>query len=297
MSTTLIINPAAGRGRAGEVREAVVAAASALWGDVHHVDTNRPGHAVELARQAAELGGERILVVGGDGTLHEVANGVLTARSARLPALGVIAVGTGNDFAKLSGTQALGPVEAVGRLAHARVAHFDVGRAWDEYFINSLGIGFDAEVARCINQPSRLRGPMAYVAGVVAAWRAFQPVQLAVHSDGFAWSGRLLLIEVAIGCCVGGAFRLTPNAKADDGLFDVCVIEPVDFFGLLRKIPHVFRGTHAGLKEVRIFQTAELSVTSAEQPLLAQFDGEIRSRGHRADIVLERGRLPVLVLA
>ncbi len=115
-----------------------------------------------LARDAAAAGVKRIICGGGDGTVHEVANGLLQAPPAEdgatRPALGTIPIGTGNDFAKLLGVFKLPPETAALRMAAATERVFDVGRVIGEYFANSLGIGFDAEVVRQSNKITRLRG-------------------------------------------------------------------------------------------------------------------------------------------
>src|SRR5262245_885647 len=152
MTTLLLVNPTAGHGRAGKVAPDALRAAKAAWGDVTRADTSGPGDAVALAQDAVEQGVERILVLGGDGTLHEAANGLLKGRIAPRPPIGILPAGTGNDYAKITGTYRCSPERAVERLRTGTVRQFDVGQAWGEYFINSVGIGFDAEVAREINR-------------------------------------------------------------------------------------------------------------------------------------------------
>ncbi len=108
--------------------------------------TDSPGHGAVLAAQAVQRGAQHIVAVGGDGTVHDVANGML--RHATTAVLGVVPVGTGNDFAKLVGVYRHDPVRAVARLVGARAQRFDVGQVGDEYFVNSMGVGFGPEVLR-----------------------------------------------------------------------------------------------------------------------------------------------------
>ncbi len=122
-------------------------AAGAQWGDVALALTEGPGHATALARDAAD-GILRVIAVGGDGTVHEVANGLLTRGGPAIPALGVVPAGTGNDFAKMTYTARVAPGAAIASLAAGTTRRFEVGLAWGEYLVNSLGVGLDAVVAR-----------------------------------------------------------------------------------------------------------------------------------------------------
>src|ERR1041385_5959874 len=141
MSTAILFNPAAGRGRARG--DAVVDEARHQFGDVTLLATERPGDGVRLGTLAAQQGFERVIAVGGDGTVHEAANGILAAKVARPPALTVVAQGTGNDFAKLVGTHRRSPREAVRRIAAGTVAQFEAGEAWGGVFVNFPGIRLD----------------------------------------------------------------------------------------------------------------------------------------------------------
>jgi diacylglycerol kinase (ATP) len=298
MFTLLLVNPTAGHGRAGRLADAAREACRRQWPDLRVSLTTAPGDGVELARRAGAEGCERVLALGGDGTVHEAANGILALPPESRPALGVIPSGTGNDYAKLSGTYKAGVDEAVRRLSSAPVRRLDAGRAWNEYFINSIGIGFDAEVARRVGSYHRLQGIPAYLAAAFATFRAFEPPLLDVEGDGVAFREPTLLLEVGIGSIVGGGFRLTPDAKPDDGLFDVCAIRRLGLLGFLGKLPLAMLGRHGGLKEVRMFRTTRLVVRGAgDQPLAAQLDGEFRSVAGPVTIEMVPAALPVLFAA
>jgi len=295
MTTLLLVNPAAGRGRAGRLAAPAETACAAAWGAVQRIDTTAPGTAVEQVRQAVERGVERVVVLGGDGSLHEAANGVLRATVASRPPITVLPAGTGNDFAKLAGTVGLSPAEAVSRLVRGRVRLLDVGQAWDEYFLNSVGIGFDAEVAAEVAKGGSLTGIPAYLVAVKRVLRGFVAPELTCQSAEASFTDRLLLIEIGIGPVVGGGFRLTPFAKPDDGVFDVCAIQQQSTLGILTKLPLAMFGWHTRLKAVRSFRTAELVVRRADGPLRAQMDGELRSLRSDMTITLLPLALPVLV--
>jgi YegS/Rv2252/BmrU family lipid kinase len=295
MTTTLVVNPTAGRGRAGRLAPEATAALEATFGAVERIDTTAPGTATEQVRQAVEGGAERVVVLGGDGTLHEAANGLLRAAVRERPPIAILPAGTGNDYAKMAGTIGLSMRDAVRRLSSARIRHFDVGTAWGEYFINSVGIGFDAEVARVVNSWRWVTGLPAYLAAVFQVLAHFRTLELDVTSDGEAFSGHLLLLEVAIGPCVGGGFRLTPDAEPDDGWLDICAIQHISMPGILVRLPLVMLGKHTRLKAVRMLRARQVAVTSRSGTLHAQFDGELREVAGTMDIRLEPRVLPVLI--
>lgn len=296
MTTLLIVNPTAGSGRAGRVAGEAHEAARGAWGPVDRIDTMAPGDATGIAARAADHGAERILVLGGDGTLHEAVNGVLQLPAGRRPPIGIIPAGTGNDYAKMCGTVGHTPARAIARLRDATVRHFDVGEAWGEFFINSVGIGFDAEVAREVNRGKLGSGLPAYLRAVGKVLRRFEAMELEVEGDGQRFRDRLLLLEIGIGPCVGGGFRLTPGARPDDGVFDVCAIQHSSALGVFVKLPLAIMGQHVRLRrQVRSFQCTRLSVVSQNGPLHAQFDGEIREVSGRMELTSVPGALPVLV--
>ncbi|HXG44371.1 MAG TPA: diacylglycerol kinase family protein [Gemmatimonadales bacterium] len=295
MTTLLLVNPAAGHGRARRVAAEVKAAVQEAWGRVDALESAAPGHAVDLARQAAEVGVARILVVGGDGTVHEAVNGVLQARGDARPPVAVIPAGTGNDFAKLIRTLGHRPVDAVRRLARGLVRRLDVGHAWGEYFVNSIGIGFDAEVARLVNQSTRGRGLAVYLWAVARVIRRYRAFEAQVTADDRTFTDRLLLLEIGNGPVVGGGFRLTPFAVPDDGILDVCAIRHLSAAGILAKLPLAMLGRHTGLRQVRSFRATRVEVRSGEGILQAQLDGELRARSDRVEVRIAPAALPVIV--
>jgi YegS/Rv2252/BmrU family lipid kinase len=296
MPTLLLVNPTAGHGRAGLKAAEAEAACRRHWRDLRVVTTRAPGEGGALVREAIDAGCDRVLALGGDGTVHEAANGILSAPPQRRPPLGVIPVGTGNDYAKLSGTYGQGVSQAVASLARAQPTRLDVGVAWGEFFINSIGIGFDAEVARRVSEYRRLRGTPAYLAAALKTFHAFVPPVLAVDAGTVAFEDSILLLEVGIGAIVGGGFRLTPDARPDDGLFDVCSIRRQGALGFLFKLPLAMLGRHAGLQGVRMFRTDKLTVRSIDgAPLVTQLDGELRTHPGPLAITLQPAGLPVLL--
>lgn len=296
MSTALLYNPAAGRGLAPRLRDRALRAARVHWPRIELLETERAGDGVRLAQDAAQAGIERLLVLGGDGTVHEAANGVLTSRAPELPAIGVIPCGTGNDFAKLVGTAHCRPEEAIRRLANGTLVRFDVGEAWGECFVNSAGIGLDADVAEHLRTVKRLRGTAAYTLALLRTLRAFRPRRLDVVLGDETWSDRWTAIVFGNGPVEGGSFRLTPTAKPDDGELDLCAVTALGMTRLLALIPTLFWGGHGGYREVRLRRVTTVTIRSPDEPLQLHLDGELRSTGAREVVVQVRpASLPVLV--
>lgn len=290
----VILNPAADRGRARRVKDVVARAFRAQGWTVEVFETTRPGHATELARDAALNGAERVIAVGGDGAVHEVANGLLQAKSDAH--LGVVPVGSGNDFAKLLGVYRHSPERAVKRMVTAVVRRVDVGKVGDEWFVNSMGFGFGPAVVRLRNQHSALKGFLSYLVPILRAFGTFQPPRFTVRSAEYGESGYMMMVEVCNGTTAGGSYRFAPDADPSDGMLDVCLIRRVSLPRFLLAIPRVIRGTHGRMKEVTIFRTARVRIATPDVPLLLHLDGELREPGgHECVVTLERQKLNVLV--
>ncbi|HEX9610331.1 MAG TPA: YegS/Rv2252/BmrU family lipid kinase [Gemmatimonadales bacterium] len=290
----LILNPAAGRGAARRTLDPVCRAFRAQGWAVDVAQTQHPGHGAELAAQAAAAGAQHVVAVGGDGTVHEVANGLLAARATA--ALGVVPVGSGNDFAKLVGVYRHDPVRAVARLVTATPRRFDVGRALDEWFVNSMGFGFGPAVVRTRNAMPSLRGFLSYLVPIVRTFFSFRAPLFEVRAPGFVERGYMMMVEVCNGTTAGGSYRFAPDADPADGKLDACLIRRVSLPRFLLAIPRVIRGTHAGMREVAMIRTAELVIRSPEAPLLLHLDGELREPGvNECRVKVERGKLNVMV--
>ncbi len=300
VNTLLILNPASDRGHGKKLRPRIERGLRDAGIRFDLVETTGPGHAVTLGREAAAAGVARVLCAGGDGTVHETANGLIQAPPAEDgatgPALGVIPIGTGNDFAKLLGVFKLPPEVAAARMAGACERLFDVGRVIGEYFSNSLGIGFDAEVVRQANKLTQLRGLAVYVVAVYKTFVTFRAPVLEVVSLAHREMGAMMMLECSIGVSAGGGFYLTPQADPSDGLLDVCLIRKVGLLTFLRYVPRVLSGEHTHIKEVAMFRTASLTIRSPEGPLLLHLDGELRAPDVREiEVTLAPKRLRVLV--
>ena len=180
----VILNPTAGRGAAARVRGVIEREMAQAGAAFTIAETARRGHAAELAEAAAREGWPAVVAVGGDGTVHEVVNGLMRAANGgpSVP-LGIVGVGSGNDFARLAGV----PTDAawaVRRLTEAEPRPVDVGRVGDEWFSNGVGIGLDARVAIEVDRRRRFRGLAMYLHALAGVLRAFRPPRMTVELDG-----------------------------------------------------------------------------------------------------------------
>ncbi len=261
--------------------------------------TESPGHATSLAHRAAEEGRERILAVGGDGTIHEIANGILAAGGGA--SLAVLPTGTGNDFYRMVGA----PSDldaALDTAARGVPRSFDVGLArWDggeRHFVNLFGIGIDVEVLRRREGFRRLPGLTQYLAALLSALVRFRPFAVEVEVEGERIRAEpTLLSAVTVGPSIGGGFLVSPTAVADDGLLDLCFVAAMSFGRVVRCIPRVIRGTHGDLDEVSLRRARTFRFRSADgRPFHFQFDGDL-APGTTAEVVVEivPGALKVLV--
>ncbi|HUF49276.1 MAG TPA: diacylglycerol kinase family protein [Longimicrobiales bacterium] len=275
----VILNPMSRHGAGARFRDVIQRELRLRGVDHELILTRAPGDATRLAREAAEQGMDRVVAAGGDGTLHEVVNGVMQASPARI-AVGIIPVGTGNDFVKMvPGTST--PAQAFDTLADGVTTAVDVGvAAWGgraEYFINAMGTGIDVEVVRQMRRSRILTSGVSYVSALVRALLRYRAIAVEVVVDGTAVSRRIMNLAVCNGPSIGGSFRICPDALIDDGVFDVCLIEELPLLRNARLVPRVLRGTHVGHGGVTMLRGTNVRLRSEPAaPLWFQLDGELR---------------------
>jgi YegS/Rv2252/BmrU family lipid kinase len=269
-------------------------------------ETKEPGHAAELALEVSEESSDLILVVGGDGTIHEVANGILR-RNGNRPPIGVIPVGTGNDFFRMVGGEK-DPGRALDGLLSGSVKNFEVGEVryngTSSYFVNLLGLGVDVEVLRRRENYPRLKGLPQYLAALVSALWTFRPesIRLVLSQVEGPCSDevideRTILLAVTVGPSVGGGFLLSPGASPYDGLLDLFFVKPLGILKLARYIPKVIRGTHDNLPELVQRRVKSLTIERSDKaPFFFEMDGEsVPDSVTSLEVVAHPGILQVLV--
>ena len=299
----IIYNPAAGKGRAGTILPQVQALLQ-KHGFAHALTlTERPGHAHELSRALAEQGCPLVVAAGGDGTVNEVINGLMRAdlNGSGRPALGVLPIGRGNDFAVGAGIPA-DLDAACATLAQNARRPIDVGRVEGGdyplglYFGNGVGLGFDAVVGFEAAKMTRVSGALSYLAAV---WNtmfiyAKAPVY-EISYNGQQVRKPFLMVSTMNGRRLGGMFMVTPDGDTGDGMFDVCMAGEISQIGILGVVPKFIKGTQAAHPEVSIVRTSKIHIRAVEGAIPAHADGEtVCTAGTELLIELLPGSLEVV---
>ncbi|HUE76729.1 MAG TPA: diacylglycerol kinase family protein [Longimicrobiales bacterium] len=300
----VILNPTSGGGRGRRAARSILVGLERRRIGGRIVATTGPGEAESLALAAAREGADIVVAAGGDGTVHEVANGLLRALDEGIAgaALGVLPVGTGNDFAKL-----VGPTGDLDRsleiLATGPLRRFDAGRArWagsSRWFVNGAGTGIDVEVVRQILRRRGRWGPAVgrYLSAVLRALALYRPIPLRIRMDDHSVEGDTMLVAATNGRCVGGGFWVCPDAEPDDGRFDICIVKRTSILESLRALPLILRGTHAKHPKVEMHRATRVEIEPlGPDPLFFQLDGELHeppdTRALTFDVI--PGALPVI---
>lgn len=304
----IVANPASGGGKGRKVVGALEDALQARGYAFRTYLTQGPGQAGELAREAldaSDAGVEALLVVGGDGTIHEVANGLvrpMASGAEPLPPMVLVPVGTGNDFHRMVGS-AKGVAAAVDLLTRGRAAPFEVGEArWpggSRYFVNLAGVGVDVEVLKRRAAFSHLPGLSQYLAALLSAVTKFRPAafRMELGHDGEVMEHATLLTAVTVGPSIGGGFLLSPSARPDDQLLDFFSAEDLSLPRLARYIPKVIRGTHASVEGIHMRQVSRVRLSSLDGSLFYfELDGELMAQAVPwLEIQVHPAALPVMI--
>ncbi len=273
----LIVNPIAGRGAGERVIPRLFRLLREHGLSFDLVQTERPWHAAELARRAVVSGYRAVVAVGGDGTSNEVLNGLMAARDAGEgeAAMGVLCVGTGNDFAYGMGIP-LDLEEGCTALARRRTRRVDVGHARGfRYFGNGIGIGFDAAVNVVASRLRRLRGFLVYLIAVLRTLIFYYRAPVTrIELDDQTLELPALMISVMNGRRMGGGFLMTPFSRPDDGLFDLCIGGRMSQLEMLSFVPRFMKGTQVGDPRVTMARSRRVRVTVRDGAQVVHADGE-----------------------
>ena len=236
---------------------------------------------------------QRIVAVGGDGSVHEATNGIMRANGDAV--LGVIPSGTGNDFAKAAGITL--DWENATRLLADRIAaggqsrRVDVGRMNDRYFANGAGVGFDARVTRIARSYRVPIGDLVYLVAIFRGMaEGIATPNMRICANDNTRTGPITLANVASGPWIGGMFNIAPQAKNDDGKFDLLIVEPVSRPRILALLPKLMSGKHMSEKEITHEQVTEILIES-DGPVDCHLDGEMQPPQQRFEIELLAGVL------
>lgn len=288
-STVVILNPQAGGGRADRLWPTLRRTLDATVGSYATHRTQQPRDATRITRMALRRGAERIIAVGGDGTLNEVVNGFFDDGTplASQAVLAPISCGTGSDFRRSLQAPAA-PDEAVRALLQNRTRMVDVGllryttdagRRAAQAFLNIASFGMGGAVDRIVHMlpgKAHVGGRMAYFYAILHTLARYQNQPVTLHVDDEPiFSGSIRTVAVANGRFFGGGLPIAPDAKLDDGLFDVIVLGDLPRRTLLRHLRRFYAGTHLSLEGVTVVRGRRITATPhTDTPVLLDVDGE-----------------------
>jgi len=303
-SVQLVVNPAARRGLAARRIKDVLALFEREDVPVVFNESRLPGDIEAQVEALAREGALRIVVAGGDGTVHEAVNGLMRADSEA--ALGLIPIGSGNDFSKAIHAEPGG-----GRLrdrdwanaAHALVKRLagelpprriDLGRCNGRYFANGAGVGFDALITRFSREVRLPLGNLVYVVGLARALlHGISTPALRVEAGSYRYEGRATLANIANGCWLGGQFLIAPDAVPDDGRLNLVLAKAVSRRRILALVPRLKKGLHLEADEVQ-HEPIDKLVIECEEALPLHLDGEVCTPSKRFEIDCVPGALRLL---
>ncbi len=281
MTTLIILNPHAASGRAGKLWSHIE---PVLWkelGKLVIAVTQHPEEVAEHLEQARTAGLTQVIAVGGDGTIHALVNQMIRLNRETpgqpIMVLGTLPIGTGHDWARTLGIPTQ-PKDAVRWIKTAEPAPLDVGELTLEgqkrHFLNIASVGIGGLIAGRVNR-TKDRRPWTYYKMTVEALLTYHPPRLTVKLDGKVWyDDRAYIVAVANGQTFGRGMRIAPNARYDDGLFDVVLVEGMPRLRILRALNTVYSGAHLKRSDVHSARARTVEITSPDGPVGIELDGE-----------------------
>ncbi|MFH1755867.1 MAG: YegS/Rv2252/BmrU family lipid kinase [Candidatus Latescibacterota bacterium] len=286
-----IANPYAGRGRNRKFAEQLHRRATELGLPMELHWTKGAGDGIDLAKKLSRSH-DVICAIGGDGTFHEVINGLMPQPKPVV----LVPAGSGNDFAKLIPCPK--NAEELLTVVHAGMgARMDVLQTGVRYCVNSIGLGFEALVTHHSRSIRRLSGVPLYLLAAFRALLSFQNASFNISLDNCKQvSGERLLVSIGNGISAGGGFYLTPQACPDNGCVDLCIVSPMSRMKLLRLLPLALHGNHVGKTGVAMHRSKSVTVSS-DGPSHLHIDGEyLGEKEWNLDVTVLKQILPVLCL-
>ena len=273
MKILVLINPKAGHGRPLRLLKKLQRRFLSLP-DKYHIDIPKSrDELIAKAKNAAANQFDSILGVGGDGTMHDIVEATVGTDIA----VGMLPAGRGNDFIRnIRFPQSL--LAIVNRLKRVSTTEIDVPMMNGIPFINSGGIGFDAEVALNFgNNNCYIPGTTCYIIALLKTLMKYRPISMKIVANGEEINDRFMMVTIANGQYYGGGMNIAPDALMNDHLLDVCLIRPLSPLKLLWLFPRVYSGKHVAHPSVRYFKTKKISIETAV-PTSIMLDGDIRCK-------------------
>lgn len=282
-NVSLFINPTAGRGRAGRRMDRICEIFDEARIAFDLYQSKAVGDLESKVSALVNAGSHRIVVAGGDGTVHEAVNGIMRADGDAQ--LGLIPTGTGNDFAKacwlpLDWEQATRQL-ADRLMGNSGCRRIDIGCLNDRFFANGAGIGFDAKVTRLARAYRWPIGDLVYLFSIFRCMvDGIDTPQVTISAGELDWSGPVTLVNVSNGAWIGGMFHIAPQALNNDGQLEMIIVDPVSRLRISSLIPKLIRGTHMQEAEISHVSVTELTIETAET-MPSHLDGEVGEPGTR----------------
>jgi diacylglycerol kinase (ATP) len=268
MHIALVVNPVAGKRRGERIATEAEQLLHSLGHETDRIQGDDAQHAREQLAKVVETGVDTVVVVGGDGALHDV----LPVVAGRDLTLGLLPAGTGNDTARSLGIPVKDPGAALRVLLGGHIRTIDLAQSGNEYVVTVVASGFDSKVNERANAMTWPRGNMRYNIAILAELREFEPVAFSLTLDGATIEREAMLVAVGNGPSFGGGLRICEGASLDDGLLDVVIINPLSKPRLLRVFPMLYRGTHVTIPEFERHRVREVTLSSPG--IVAYGDGE-----------------------
>lgn len=252
--------------------------------------TKKPKEATELALETEY---NLVVAVGGDGTINEVAKGLIRRRSG---ILGIIPAGTGNDYSK-SLDISRDPKEALDIIIKGRTIKVDTAIANNQEFLNIASVGFDAEVVNIANKikgKNKIQGKFAYVIGVIYTVFSFKKRNAIIDIDGEKYKRRIILIALGKGNYYGGGMMILPDANLYDGNLHICIVKDISNLKLLFLFPSIFKGNHLKhMKYVETFKGKNINI-ELERDISLNVDGDLFKADKNIQVRISDFKLDVL---
>lgn len=285
-----IINPVAGGGKAEALIPLVKETMYKYKKEYEIKLTTKPKEAIGIAEDSVETY-EIIVAVGGDGTVNEVARGLINKGKGTL---GIVPGGTGNDMAKSLGIS-IDPVEALETLCKGLKKDIDIGHVNDSNFLNIASVGFDAEVViNNVNLKKVIKSGISYAISVFYTLLSFKRKKVKITIDDNVIEEKIILLAVGNGKYYGGGMKILPMAKLDDEYLDICIVSNVSKLKLLFLFPTIFNGNHIKYKKyVKMYKGKTIKVETKDKIYL-NIDGEIASEIEEIVFSIENKKLNVV---
>lgn len=272
MKILFIVNPVAGKGRALKAIPIIKELMNKESLSYKIVETTRPKEAIDIAYNGIQQGFEIITAVGGDGTVNEVAQGIMKSGKG---CLGIIPAGTGNDLAR-SLDIPIDIKESIKCIIKGKHKGIDVGEVNGRYFFNVASIGFDSEIVKNTNNIKKyLKGKFAYTVGLLKTLISYKSKQMEIELDNKKIEMKTLLLAVANGKYYGGGMKISPMAVIDDDYFHTCVIKDISKLKLFFIFPSVFKGNHTRYKDYVSFYKSRIVKVKTLDRVYLNIDGEL----------------------